>query len=264
MSRRYLIAGNWKMNKTASEGAQLIRDIMAQFADCKCKYTIKCPEILVCPPFTSIAAAVKAAKGTPVKVGAQNVHFEEKGAFTGEISGAMLVEAGVSYVIVGHSERRQYFAETNETVNKRLLAALKNGLNVIVCVGESLEERLSGVTSSLIEYQVRKALMGVAPEAMKKVVIAYEPVWAIGTGKTATDAEAQEVHAGIRALLAKLYGRKIANATRILYGGSMNDGNAAGLLAQPDIDGGLIGGAALKPAAFAAIIKAAKCQQMKA
>ena len=128
MSRRYLIAGNWKMNKTASEGAQLIRDIMAQFADCKCKYTIKCPEILVCPPFTSIAAAVKAAKGTPVKVGAQNVHFEEKGAYTGEISGAMLVEAGVSYVIVGHSERRQYFAETNETVNKRLLAALKNGL----------------------------------------------------------------------------------------------------------------------------------------
>ena len=261
MSRRYLIAGNWKMNKTASEGAQLIKDIMAQFAECKCKYTSKCPEILVCPPFTTIAAVVKAAKGTPIKVGAQNVHFEEKGAFTGEISASMLVEAGLSYVIVGHSERRQYFAETDETVNKRLRAALAKGLNVIVCVGESLNEREAGQTSALIEYQVRKALQYVSAADMKKIVIAYEPVWAIGTGKTATDAQAQEVHAGIRALLSKLYGRKIANATRILYGGSMNDGNAAGLLAQPDIDGGLIGGAALKPAAFATIIKAAKSQE---
>ena len=256
--RRYLIAGNWKMNKTASEGTQLIYEIKTQFLDCNCKRSAKCPEILVCPPFTSIPAVVKATKGSPIKVGAQNIHFEDKGAFTGEISGAMLAEAGVKYVIVGHSERRQYFAETNETVNKRLRAALKNGLNVIVCVGESLAERESGLTASLIEYQVRAALLNVTAEEMKNVVIAYEPIWAIGTGKTATELQAQEVHAEIRAVINQMYGRKIGNATRILYGGSMNDANAAGLLAQPDIDGGLIGGASLKPAAFATIVKVAK------
>lgn len=258
MVRRKLIAGNWKMNMTAADGAQLINEIKAQFASCDCKACANQPEILVCPPFTSIAAVIEAAKGTSIQVGAQNIHWEEKGAFTGEISPDMLTETGVTHVIIGHSERRQYFGETNETVNKRLLTALKHGFTAVVCVGESLAEREAGVTNALIEYQVRKALLNVQPEQMAKVVIAYEPVWAIGTGKVATEKEAEDVHASIRTLLHNMFACPcIADSTRILYGGSMNDKNAAGLLAQPNIDGGLIGGAALKPAAFTNIIKSA-------
>ncbi len=257
MPRRKLIAGNWKMNKTASAGAQLVNDIKAQF-ECGCKGCENGPEVLVCPPFTTIAAVIEAAKGTCLQVGAQNIHWEESGAFTGEISGDMLNELGVSYVIIGHSERRQYFGETDETVNMRVKAALAHKLKAIICVGETLAQRMAGVTAAVIEIQVRKALAGLTEEDMANIVIAYEPVWAIGTGKVATEEEAEEVHKDIRALLKKLFACPcIAENTRILYGGSMNDKNAAGLLAQPDIDGGLIGGAALKPAAFAAIIKAA-------
>ena len=257
MPRRKLIAGNWKMNKTASAGAQLINDIKAQF-ECGCKGCENGPEVLVCPPFTTIAAVIEAAKGSCLQVGAQNIHWEESGAYTGEISGEMLNELGVSYVIIGHSERRQYFGETDDTVNQRVKAALAHKIKVIICVGETLSQRIAGITSAVIEIQVRKALAGLTKEDMANVVIAYEPVWAIGTGKVATEEEAEEVHKDIRALLKKLFDCPcVAENTRILYGGSMNDKNAAGLLAQPDIDGGLIGGAALKPAAFATIIKAA-------
>ena len=257
MSRKKLIAGNWKMNKTASEGAALINEMKSLCnGGCGCCCA---PDILVCPPFTTIASVLEAVKGTPIKVGAQNVHWAEKGAFTGEISAAMLKELGVSHVIIGHSERRQYFGETDATVNQRVKAALAAGFTVIVCVGETLQERESGVTEKVIERQVREGLADVTAEQMANVVIAYEPVWAIGTGKTATNEQAQEVHAFIRNLLKSMFSCPcVADSTRILYGGSMNAGNAAGLLAQPDIDGGLIGGAALKPADFLTIIKAAK------
>ena len=258
MARRKLIAGNWKMNMTAAAGAQLIKDIKAQFGDsCPC-CAVNRPDVLVCPPFTSIAAVMEAAKETCLNVGAQNIHWEEKGAYTGEISGDMLNELGVTYVIIGHSERRQYFGETDETVNKRVKAALKHNIKPVICVGETLNQRQAGETMAVIENQVRKALDGLTADDMKNVTIAYEPVWAIGTGLVATNEQAQEVHAMIRGLLKKLYECPcVAEETRILYGGSMNDANAAGLLAQPDIDGGLIGGAALKPDKFAAIIKAA-------
>ncbi len=256
MARRKVIAGNWKMNKTASEGAALIQGIKET---CGCNGQCPCnaPEVIVCPPFTTIAAVLEAVKGTPIQVGAQNVHWAESGAFTGEISAAMLKELGVQWVIIGHSERRQYFGETDQTVNQRVKAALAAGLKVILCIGETLEEREMGVTSAVIEKQVRWDLAGVAADQLDNLILAYEPVWAIGTGKVATDEQAQEVHAGIRALLAKLYCPKCADAMRILYGGSMKPANAAGLLAQADIDGGLIGGAALKPADFVALIKAA-------
>ena len=258
MARRKLIAGNWKMNMTSAEGAQLIKDIKAQFgAECPCTAANK-PDVLVCPPFTSIAAVIEAAKGTCFNVGAQNMHWEEKGAYTGEISGNMLNELGVTYVIIGHSERRQYFGETDETVNKRTKAALKHNIKPVICVGETLKQRQAGETLAVIENQVREALKDLTAEDMKNVTIAYEPVWAIGSGLAATNEDAQEVHAMIRGLLKKLYeATSVAEETRILYGGSMNDANAAGLLAQPDIDGGLIGGAALKPDKFATIIKAA-------
>ncbi len=258
MARRKLIAGNWKMNMTAAAGAQLIKDIKAQF-ECCCSGCENGPEVLVCPTFTSIAAVIEAAKGTCINVGAQNIHWAESGAYTGEISGDMLNELGVSFVIIGHSERRQYFGETDATVNQRVKAALKHNLKPVICVGETLEQRQAEKTMEVIESQVRKALDELTAEDMKNVVIAYEPVWAIGTGLTATNEQAQEVHAVIRALLKNMFECPcVAENTRILYGGSMNDGNAAGLLAQPDIDGGLIGGAALKADKFAAIIKAAK------
>ncbi|MBQ6471499.1 MAG: triose-phosphate isomerase [Victivallales bacterium] len=259
MARRFLIAGNWKMNMTAAAGAQLIKDITAQFdCGCKCQNHAGGPEVLVCPPFTTIASVIEATKGTVIEVGAQNVHWAEKGAFTGEISGEMLKETGVTHVIIGHSERRQYFGETDKTVNQRVLAALANGLKVVLCVGETLEQRTAGITAEVIALQVKADLANVTAEQMANVVIAYEPVWAIGTGQVATDEQAEEVHAGIRALLAKTFSADVAAATRILYGGSMNAKNCGGLLAQPDIDGGLIGGAALKPADFATIIKTAK------
>ncbi len=254
MSRRILIAGNWKMNKTSAEGAELVNGIRSALTDCCAD---KLPEVLVCPPFLDIATAVCAAKGSAVEVGAQNVHWASSGAYTGECSTAMLLDAGCTHVIVGHSERRQYFGETDATVNKRAKAAVDAGLVAVVCVGETLEERESGATTKVVGRQVREAFSGFSANDMSKVVVAYEPVWAIGTGKVATDEQAQEVHAFIRKTLGEMFGSECGDSVRILYGGSMKPGNAAGLLKQKDIDGGLIGGASLKADDFVAIIKAA-------
>ena len=249
--RDAIIAGNWKMNKTPSETTALINEMKPLVAGADCK-------VVLCVPFVDIDAALKASAGSNIEIGAENCHFVKSGAFTGEVSPVMLKEMGVKYVIIGHSERRQYFGETDATVNQRVKAALAHNLKVIICVGESLEQRTAGVTNSIIEGQVTKALDGITAEQMANVVIAYEPIWAIGTGQVATEEQAEEVHMAIRALLKKLYSCPcVAEATRILYGGSMNEKNAAGLLAQPDIDGGLIGGASLKPEAFATIIKTA-------
>ena len=249
-TRKAIIAGNWKMNKTATEAAELIDALIPAVKDADC-------EVVICTPFTSLVAAVEKCKGTNIHVGAENVHFEKSGAFTGEISADMLVDLGVEYVITGHSERRQYFAETDETVNKRTKAALEAGLKVIVCVGESLAQREQGVTEELVRMQTKIALGGVSAEEMKRVVIAYEPVWAIGTGRTATADQAQEVCAAIRKVLGELYGEEVAEATTVQYGGSMNAGNADELLSKKDVDGGLIGGASLKADAFGAIVAAA-------
>ena len=248
--RKAVIAGNWKMNKTASEAKALIDELIPAVAGAGC-------EVVICTPFTDITATVEACRGTNIHVGAQNVHFEKSGAFTGEISADMLAEAGVEYVITGHSERRQYFAETDETVNKRTKAALDAGLRVIVCVGESLAQREQGVTEELVRMQTKIALLGVSAEEMARVIIAYEPVWAIGTGRTATAEQAEEVCAAIRKVLGEMYGEAVAEATTIQYGGSMNAGNADELLHKPDVDGGLIGGASLKADAFGAIVAAA-------
>ena len=253
MSRRILIAGNWKMNKTSAEGAALVKELKAAIPCC-CQNG---PEVLVCPPFLTIPAVVAEAKDSCIKVGAQNVHFAANGAYTGECSTAMLKDAGCTHVIIGHSERRQYFAETDQTVNQRTKAAVAADLVAVVCVGETLEERENGTMKQVIDRQVRVGLADMTAADMEKVVIAYEPVWAIGTGKVATDEQAQEVHAFIREVLADVFGAATAEATRILYGGSMKPSNAAGLLAQKDIDGGLIGGAALKAEDFSAIVKAA-------
>ena len=251
MSRRILIAGNWKMNKTSAEGAALVKEIAAGLP------AGNLPEILVCPPYLTIPAVVAAAKGSALEVGAENVHWAASGAYTGEVSTAMLLDAGVTHVIVGHSERRQYFGETDETVNKRARAAIAAGLTAIVCIGETLEEREAGKLNEVIERQMKVGLAGVTAADCAKLVIAYEPVWAIGTGKTATPDQAQEVHALIRATLAGLVGAETAETVRIQYGGSMKPSNAAELLAKKDIDGGLIGGAALKAADFAGIVAAA-------
>ena len=249
-TRKAIIAGNWKMNKTATEAAELIDALIPAVKDADC-------EVVICTPFTSLVTAVEKCKGTNIHVGAENVHFEKSGDFTGEISADMLVDLGVEYVITGHSERRQYFAETDETVNKRTKAALEAGLKVIVCVGESLAQREQGVTEELVRMQTKIALGGVSAEEMKRVVIAYEPVWAIGTGRTATADQAQEVCAAIRKVLGELYGEEVAEATTVQYGGSMNAGNADELLSKKDVDGGLIGGASLKADAFGAIVAAA-------
>lgn len=251
MTRIPLIAGNWKMNKPPAEAAQLAADL---------KETVQCSadvDVLACPPFTSIQAVQDVLTDSGISVGAQNVHWEESGAFTGEISASMLAELGASHVIIGHSERRQYFGETDETVNQRLHAALKGGLIPVVCVGETLEERDAGQVESVIRKQVEKDFAGLTADAMKGTVIAYEPVWAIGTGRTATPEQAQEVHALIRQLLRDLFDG-VAEDVRILYGGSMKPGNAAELLACADIDGGLIGGASLKAGDFAEIVAAAR------
>lgn len=248
--RKAIIAGNWKMNKTATEAAALIGELVPAVKNAGC-------EVVICTPFTSLCKAVELCRGTNIHVGAENVHFEKSGAFTGEISAGMLVDLGVEYVIVGHSERRQYFAETDETVNKRAKAALAAGLNVIVCVGESLAQREQGVTEELVRMQTKIALQGVSAEETQRVVIAYEPVWAIGTGRTATSEQAQEVCAAIRKVVGELYGQAVAEATTVQYGGSMNAGNADELLEKPDVDGGLIGGASLKADAFGAIVAAA-------
>lgn len=254
MNRRYrktIIAGNWKMNKTPSEAKALIEEMKPLLS--KTKWC----EVVLCVPFTDIQAAVKAAKGSKIAIGAENMHFEKSGAFTGEISADMLRELGVKYVIVGHSERREYFNETDETCNKKVKAAIENGLRPILCVGESLSEREQDVTMEVIRKQVKIGLQGVAVEDIKKVIIAYEPIWAIGTGVTATSEQAGEVCAKIRDCLREMYGARAARAITIQYGGSMNAKNAAELLAQPDVDGGLIGGASLKSADFAAIVDAA-------
>ncbi|MBR3942597.1 MAG: triose-phosphate isomerase [Clostridia bacterium] len=248
---KYIIAGNWKMNKLPSETFGYVKEVVEATKGSSC-------EVVCCTPYVNLAPAIEAAKGTHVKIGAENLHFEDKGAFTGEISADMLKDLGVEYVIIGHSERRQYFAETDETVNKKTIKALEKDLIPIVCVGESLEEREAGITMDLINIQIKKAFAGICACNAKKVVIAYEPIWAIGTGKTATDDQAEEVCAGIRSVLAELYDADTAKEITIQYGGSMNAKNAEGLLSKPNIDGGLIGGASLVAADFAVITKAAK------
>ena len=246
-NRKAIIAGNWKMNKTATEAAELIDALIPAVKDAGC-------EVVICVPFTDLVTAVAKTKGTNIHVGAENVHFEKSGAFTGEISADMLTDLGVEYVVVGHSERRQYFAETDETVNKRAKAALAGGLKPIICVGESLTQREQGVTEELIRMQVKIALNGVTADELKNVVIAYEPIWAIGTGKTATADQAEEVCAAIRKVVGELYGADAAKALTVQYGGSMNPKNVKGLMAQAQIDGGLIGGASLKAADFAQVV----------
>ena len=248
--RKAVIAGNWKMNKTRPEAKELVDAIKPLVADAGC-------EVVACVPFTNLETVLEAVKGSNVKVGAENCHFEKSGAFTGEISADMLAEMGVEYGIIGHSERRQYFGETNETVNKRTRAALAAGLKVILCVGEMLADRENGITAELVALQTKIALKDVTAGELKNVIIAYEPVWAIGTGKTATAEQANEVCALVRQTIGSLYGPAAAEGVTIQYGGSMNAKNAAELVAQPDVDGGLIGGASLKAPDFAAIVEAA-------
>ena len=243
--RKPIIAGNWKMNKTAAEGAALVNALKPLVKDASC-------DVVVCVPFTDIPAVSAAVKGSNVHLGAQNVHFAEKGAYTGEISAEMLKEFGVEYVIIGHSERRQYFGETDETVNKRMHAALDAGLIPIVCVGESLEERETGKTEAVLSVQIKEGLKGL--DDVSKIVIAYEPVWAIGTGKTATAEQANETIGFIRKTLAETFCPKCAEKVRIQYGGSMNAKNCKELMAMPEIDGGLIGGASLKAEDFSIIV----------
>ncbi len=254
MNQRYrktIIAGNWKMNKTPAQAKQLIEELKPLIS--KAKWC----EVVLCVPYVDIPAAVKAAKGFKVAIGAQNMHFEKSGAFTGEISADMLKELGVKYVIIGHSERRQYFAETDLTVNRKIHAALEAGLRPILCVGESLEQRELGITMEHICLQVKTALHNVEAANVKRVVIAYEPIWAIGTGRTATSDQADEVCGAIRDCIREMYGARIARAVTIQYGGSMNAGNAQELLSKPNVDGGLIGGASLKAPDFTAIVNAA-------
>ena len=243
--RKAIIAGNWKMNNTASEGVALVKAIAPLVTEATC-------DVVVCVPAIDIPAVSEALKGTNIRLGAENVHFAEKGAYTGEISAAMLKEYGVEYVIIGHSERRQYFGETDETVNKRTLTALNAGLTPIVCVGETLEERETGKTEAVLHRQLEEGLKDV--EDITKLVVAYEPVWAIGTGKTATAAQANETIGYIRKTLGELFCEKCAAKVRIQYGGSMNAGNSKELMAQEEIDGGLIGGASLKAPDFSAIV----------
>ncbi|MBQ6352435.1 MAG: triose-phosphate isomerase [Lentisphaeria bacterium] len=250
MSRKVIIAGNWKMNKTGAEGKALVEARLKAVAP----FDPAEVDIVVCPPFTTLAEVRPVIAGTKVKLGAQNVHWEDHGAFTGEVSAAMLKEAGVEYVIIGHSERRQYFGETDETVNRRLQAALKAGLKPIVCIGELLEEREGGRTEAVLRKQIRGGFAGLDAATMAGVVIAYEPVWAIGTGRTATPQIAEETQAFIRAEVAALFGADCAEKVRIQYGGSMKAANARELVAQKDIDGGLIGGAALEAEGFAKLI----------
>ncbi|MEI8241824.1 MAG: triose-phosphate isomerase [bacterium] len=249
--RTKIVAGNWKMNKTAAEGAALIAGIRQELGEGACPV-----EVVVCPPFTGLEAAARALGGSKIALGAQNMHWEAPGAVTGEICASMLLDLGVRHVILGHSERRTFFGETDAMVNRRARAALAAGLTPIVCVGETLAEREAGRTENVVTTQVRDSLAGLGAD-LCKVVVAYEPVWAIGTGKTASPAQAQEVHALIRRVLASLSDAQTAAGIRIQYGGSMKPENAKELMSQPDIDGGLIGGAALKADAFVAIIRGA-------
>lgn len=245
--RKTVVAGNWKMNKTPSQTAALLEELKPLVAGADSK-------VIVCVPYTSLDCAVKACAGSNIEVGAQNMYFEESGAYTGEIAPDMLTEIGVKYVIIGHSERRQYFAETDETVNKKVKKAFAHNLIPIVCVGESLEQREQGITCELVAMQTKIALLGLTNEQVSKTIIAYEPIWAIGTGKTATSDQAQEVCKAIRDTIAGVYGQDTADEVIVQYGGSVNAGNAAELFAKPDIDGGLVGGASLKAQDFSVIV----------
>ncbi len=246
--RRPIIAGNWKMNNTIADTKALVKDLIPLVKDAKC-------DVVICTPYTDLAAAVEATAGTNIKVGAENVHWAEKGAFTGEISAKMLTELGVEYVIIGHSERRQYFGETDETVNMRVKAALAAGLKPIICVGELLEERESGKTAEVVTRQTKAAFKDIDKDELDNIVIAYEPVWAIGTGKTATAQDANDTIKVIRDTMAELYCPRCAEErVRIQYGGSMNPKNASELMAMPEIDGGLIGGASLKAEDFSKVV----------
>ena len=248
--RKAVIAGNWKMNKNPQEATALLNEIAPLVKDAGC-------DVVACVPFIDLYAALEATKGTNIKIGAENCYWAESGAFTGEISAKMLADIGVPYVIIGHSERRTYFGDTDETVQKRTRGALDAGLTVILCVGEYLEQREMGITDEIVAMQTKVALQSVSKEELKRIIIAYEPVWAIGTGRTATADQANEVCAMIRNVVAGLYDEDAANALTIQYGGSMNAKNAAELLSRPDVDGGLIGGASLKAPDFAAIVDAA-------
>lgn len=239
MARRKIVAGNWKMNMTPSEAVKLVEELKPLVASDEV-------DVVYCVPAIDIVPVVEAVKGSNVAVGAENMYFEDKGAFTGEISAAMLVDAGVKYVILGHSERRDYFKEDDALLNKKVKKAFEAGLTPILCCGESLEQREMGVTMDWIRFQIKSDLVGITAEQVASMVIAYEPIWAIGTGKTATTEQAQEVCKGIRECIAQMYDAKTAEAVRIQYGGSVNGANAAELFAQPDIDGGLVGGASLK------------------
>lgn len=245
--RKPIIAGNWKMNKTPQEAAELIAELKPLVKEAEA-------QVVVCVPAVDIPAAVQAVRGSKIKVGAQNVHFKESGAYTGELSAQMLKACKVDYVIIGHSERRQYFGETDETVNLRTLAAVRAGLTPIICVGEKKEQREAGYTDDLVSYQTLTALTGLSKEEVAKVVIAYEPVWGIGTGLTATDEQANETIGVIRKAIAGKYGKAAAGKVRIQYGGSMKPSNVKGLMAQPEIDGGLIGGASLKAEDFSKVV----------
>jgi triosephosphate isomerase len=247
--RRPIIAGNWKMNMTVDEATvfvQSLRDLLHDVGDV---------DIVVCPPYPALSGVSRILEGTSIGLGAQNMHWEPEGAYTGEVSARMLLTAGCQYVILGHSERRLHFGETDEGVNRKAASALTAGLKPIVCVGETLDERETDQTEEVVERQLRGAVEGVSPEEMVKVVIAYEPVWAIGTGKAATPEMANEVHRYLRELIQKLYGEQIASSSRIQYGGSVTEENAVSLLTQPDIDGALVGGASLKAESFAAIVR---------
>lgn len=249
--RKAIVAGNWKMNNDRTAAKKLITELNPLVKDAAC-------EVVLCVPYTNLETALSLCEGTNMHVGAENCHWAKSGAFTGEISAEMLAEMGVEYVIIGHSERRQYFGETDQTVQARVRAALDAGLKVILCVGEVLEQREQGITEEVVALQTKVALSGVSEEELSRIVIAYEPVWAIGTGKTATADQAEEVCAFIRSVVAKLYSKAAADALTIQYGGSMKPGNAKELLSKEDVDGGLIGGAALVASDFAAIIEAAR------
>lgn len=237
--RKKIIAGNWKMNKTPSEAVALINELKPLVANDEV-------DVVFCVPAIDIIPAIEAAKGTNIQIGAENMYYEESGAYTGEIAPAMLTDVGVKYVIIGHSERREYFAETDETVNKKVLKAFEHGITPIICCGETLTQREQGITIDWIRQQIKIAFLNVTAEQAKTAVIAYEPIWAIGTGKTATSEQAEEVCGAIRACISEIYDAATADAIRIQYGGSVNAGNAAELFAKPDIDGGLVGGASLK------------------
>ena len=249
MGRLPFMAGNWKMNKTTGEAIDLVRELKAAISG------VKGVEVAVAPPFTALYAVCKELEGSSIRLAAQNLYWEEKGAFTGEVSPLMLKEVGCHYVIIGHSERRQFFGETDETVNRRIKAALAQGLKVIFCIGETLREREEGKTFSVIERQVEDGLKNLSDKEMKNIVIAYEPVWAIGTGKTATPGQAEEVHRFIRGKIEKLYSREVSEEIRIQYGGSVTPENIKGLMEQANIDGALVGGASLKSESFSKIVR---------